>query len=300
MFNGKFTSCACEYGELDPRDRKTCLESSAFLLYSRISRLESIHISNASDLNPPIRPIEPKEENIVALAFDYDSKFIFYSDLQKGSINKVNFDGENQQVLHSNLGGIEGLVYEATQKHLYWTNNVEKSISRLSLLKGQKVEKVIQLHLDDKPRGIDVDSCQGQLYFTNWNAHRPSIQRSWFSGFGLESVITTKIRMPNAIVIDDEERKMYWADARLDKIELVYLDNMDRIVMRKATPQHPFGLALHSHHLFYTDWIQHAVVRVNKYTGEDLTMLRTSIPRPMSIIAIANQSLTCQDNPCSR
>ena len=42
------------------------------------------------------------------------------------------------------------------------------------------------------------------------------------------------------------------------------------------------------------------MVRVNKYTGEDLTSLRTSIPRPMSIIAIANQSLTCQDNPCSR
>ena len=99
---------------------------------------------------------------------------------------------------------------------------------------------------------IDVDSCQGQLYFTNWNAQRPSIQRSWLSGFGLESVITTKIRMPNAIVIDDQERKMYWADARLDKIELVYLDNMDRIVMKKAMPQHPFGLALHGHHLFYT------------------------------------------------
>ena len=39
LFNGKYTSCACEYGELDPQDNKTCLESSAFLLFSRISRL---------------------------------------------------------------------------------------------------------------------------------------------------------------------------------------------------------------------------------------------------------------------
>ena len=39
LFNGKYTSCACEYGELDPQDQKTCLESSAFLLFSRISRL---------------------------------------------------------------------------------------------------------------------------------------------------------------------------------------------------------------------------------------------------------------------
>ena len=301
LFNGKFTSCACEYGDLNA-DKKSCSESSAFLLYSRISHLESIHITNASNLNPPMKPIKPQDENIVALAFDYESKLIFYSDLQKGSINKVNFDGEGQEVVLSHVGGIEGLVFEHTQKHLYWTNNVDKSINRLSLVKGHnvKVEKVIFLHLEDKPRGIDVDSCQGQLYFTNWNSQRPSIQRSWFSGYGLESVITTKIRMPNAIVIDDQERKMYWADARLDKIELVFLDNMDRIVMTKANPQHPFGLAIHGNHLFYTDWIQHAVIRVSKYTGEDMTMLRTEIPRPMAIVAIANQSLTCQANPCSQ
>ena len=40
--------------------------------------------------------------------------------------------------------------------------------------------------------------------------------------------------MPNAIVVDSQERKFYWADARLDKIELVYLDNMDRIGKKHA------------------------------------------------------------------
>ena len=63
------------------------------------------------------------------------------------------------------------------------------------------------------------------------------------------------------------ERKLYWGDARLDKIELVYLDNMVRIVLKKAAPQHPFDLAVYDRHLFYTDWVLHAVVRVNKITG---------------------------------
>ena len=253
-------------------------------------------------MNPPIRPITPKEENIVALAFDYHSKFIFYSDLQKGSLHKVNFDGQDQEILQSNVGGVEGLAFEPLQNHLYWTNNVDKSICRMNVSSAgmRKVEKVISLHADDKPRGIDLDLCKGQLYFTNWNAQRPSIQRAWFSGYGLESLITTKIRMPNAIVVDSHERKFYWADARLDKIELVYLHNMDRIVMTKVTPQHPFGLAIHGNYLFYTDWIQHSVTRVNKFTGEDVTRLRTNIPRPMSVIAITNQSLTCEESPCSR
>jgi hypothetical protein len=64
------------------------------------------------------------------------------------------------------------------------------------------------------------------------------------------------------------ERKLYWGDARLDKIELVYLDNMVRIVLKKAAPQHPFDLAVYDRHLFYTDWVLHAVVRVNKITGK--------------------------------
>ena len=89
-----------------------------------------------------------------------------------------------------------------------------------------KIENVIRLRDEDKPRGIDVDSCEMKIYFTNWNPKSPSIQKAWFSGYGLESIITTKIRMPNAITIDAIERKMYWGDARLDKIELVYLDNI--------------------------------------------------------------------------
>jgi low-density lipoprotein receptor-related protein 1 (alpha-2-macroglobulin receptor) len=307
LFNGQRTSCACSHGKIDSNDGKTCVEHDAFILYSKISRLESIHISNASDLNPPIKAIESDEHmrNTIGLAYNYESKLIFYSDIQKGTINQVNFNGENHKVLLSNLGAVEGLVFEHRHKYLYWTCNADTSISRISLNdqnttnKKVKVEKVIRLQPDDKPRGIDVDSCDGKIYFTNWNAKNPSIQRAWFSGYGLETIISTKIRMPNAIAIDAQDRKMYWGDARLDKIELVYLNNMERIVLRKATPQHPFDLAVYDKYLMYTDWVLHAVVRVNKITGEEMTLLRKNIPRPMSLITVTNQSLECEANPCS-
>ena len=76
------------------------------------------------------------------------------------------------------------MAFEPLQNHLYWTNNVDKSICRMNVSSAgmRKVEKVISLHADDKPRGIDLDLCKGQLYFTNWNAQKPSIQRAWFSG----------------------------------------------------------------------------------------------------------------------
>ena len=59
--------------------------------------------------------------------------------------------------------------------------------------------------------------------------------------------------------------------------------------------QHGFGLAVYGDHLFWTDWLLRAVVRVNKYTGEDVTYLARNIPRqPMAIVAVAADTNDCE------
>ena len=53
-------TCACSYGRLT-EDGKGCEEFKAFLMYSRVSRIESLQMYNASDLNAPLAPIESEE-----------------------------------------------------------------------------------------------------------------------------------------------------------------------------------------------------------------------------------------------
>lgn len=74
---------------------------NSFLIYSRVLRLDSIHISDESNLNAPFPSIESKEymRNSIALAYDYNRKVIFYSDIERGSINSVHFNGTNHTVL---------------------------------------------------------------------------------------------------------------------------------------------------------------------------------------------------------
>jgi len=36
------------------------------------------------------------------------------------------------------------------------------------------------------------------------------------------------------------------------------------------------------------------VIRANKYTGEDVLWLRKEVPRPMGIIAVANDTNDCE------
>ena len=55
----------------------------------------------------------------------------------------------------------------------------------------------------------------------------------WASGFGLEAVVTTDIRMPNAIAVDAEEKAFYWGDARMDKIERVDAVTLERTVLAR-------------------------------------------------------------------
>lgn len=69
------------------------------------------------------------------------------------------------------------------------------------------------------------------MYWTNWNEAKPSIDRSYLSGGMRQTVINTEIKTPNALTIDFRARKLYWSDARLDKIERCDLDGKNRMVM---------------------------------------------------------------------
>lgn len=65
--------------------------------------------------------------------------------------------------------------------------------------------------------------------------------------------------------------------------------------------RHPFALAVHGEHIFWTDWILRAIVRANKYTGLDVTKIKENLGRqPMGIIAVSNSSQDCTLNPCHK
>ncbi|KAK6630731.1 hypothetical protein RUM44_002900 [Polyplax serrata] len=318
LFNGTHPVCQCAHGQV-AKGGKTCEDYNSFIMYSRVVGIDSIHISDKDNLNAPFPSIQNKEliRNAIGLSYDYKRSLLFYSDIQRGSINAVFFNGTNHTVLVDRQGSVEGLSYESYGQTLYWTCNNEATISRMNLsnvithimrqssnntksptIDLSNVETVVNLEKEDKPRGIVTDSCNSRIFWTNWNYQTPSIQRSFLNGFMVESIIKTNIRMPNAITLDFIAMKLYWSDARLDKIERCETDGTNRIVLSNTSPQHPFDMAVHGNYLFWTDWVLHAVVRANKLTGEDVHWLRKDIPRPMGIVAVHDDTAKCHNNPC--
>lgn len=310
LFNGTNAICACSHGRVSATDGKTCMDYDIFLIYSRITAIDSIHMTDHQNLNGPLPRIKHPTllRNTISLGYDYARSRIFYSDLHLSTINMVFFNGTDHVAIVNNQVSVEGLAYEALSDTLFWTSNSDATIRAIDMKAVESndastnntdhVKIIIRLNAHDKPRGIAVESCLAMIYWTNWNSQAASIQRSYLTGYGKESIIKTDIRMPNAITLDYESHKLYWVDARLDKIERADYDGSHRVVLAHSTPKHPFAIAVYGDLLFWTDWVLKGVLRANKYSGSDVMFLRKNISRPMGIAAVQNTTKDCSANPC--
>ena len=65
------------------------------------------------------------------------------------------------------------------------------------------------------------------MYWTDWG-EVPKIERAGMDGSDRFVIINTEIYWPNGLTLDYEERKLYWADAKLNFIHRSNLDGTNR------------------------------------------------------------------------
>ncbi|KAI1892263.1 hypothetical protein AGOR_G00131550 [Albula goreensis] len=208
-----------------------------------------------------------------------------------------------QQHCLNNVGSVEGLAYHRGWDTLYWTSYTTSTITRHTVDQSRwgafDRDTVVTMSGDDHPRAFVLDECQDLMFWTNWNEQSPSIMRASLSGANVLVIIGSDIRTPNGLAIDHRAEKLYFSDATLDKIERCEYDGSHRYVVLKNEPVHPFGLAVYGDYIFWTDWVRRAVLRADKYVGGDMKVLRADIPQqPMGIIAVANDTNSCEFSPC--
>uniref|UniRef100_A0A673BX90 Low density lipoprotein receptor-related protein 1Aa n=1 Tax=Sphaeramia orbicularis TaxID=375764 RepID=A0A673BX90_9TELE len=307
--NGQRT-CACAHGML-AEDGRSCRDYDGYLLYSERTILKSVHLSDENNLNAPIKPFEDPEhmKNVIALTFDYrggggkGANRIFFSDIHFGNIQQISDDGSDRKTVVENVGSVEGLAYHRGWDMLYWTSYTTSTITRHTVDQSRwgAVDRhtVVTMSGDDHPRAFVLDECQSLMFWTNWNEQSPSIMRATLTGSNVLVIIGSDIRTPNGLAIDHRAEKLYFSDATLDKIERCEYDGTRRYVVLKNEPVHPFGLAVYGDYIFWTDWVRRAVLRADKYTGGDMKVLRADIPQqPMGIVAVANDTNSCEFSQC--
>ena len=98
--------------------------------------------------------------------------------------------------------------------------------------------------------------------------------------------MNTSVAWPNGITIDFHEQKLYWADAKLDKIEIMSLDGSNRRVILDYKLPNVFGFTALGDRLFWTDWQRRAIESVNKKTGNNRNLIIGSVPHLMGLKAV--------------
>ena len=83
------------------------------------------------------------------------------------------------------------------------------------------------------------------MYWTDWGEH-PKIERANLDGSERLVLFNTSLGWPNGLALDFEERKIYWGDAKTDKIEVANMDGSGRrpIVQEERSIPHIFGFSL--------------------------------------------------------
>ncbi|XP_038049226.1 prolow-density lipoprotein receptor-related protein 1-like [Patiria miniata] len=294
-------TCNCTYGILH-EDGHSCKEYNAYILFSQGSILKGLNLHADTDPNIPINPIKDDRfiRNVIGLAVDYRTKMLYYTDIQQGSIHEMLLNGSGHRTIVENTGSAEGIAYDPVFSMIYWTSYTNSSIARIRVVDPQpKPQLLVRLTAEDHPRGIAIDSCGGYLYWSNWNTEHPRISRSRMSGSNVTDIITTEIQMPNGIVVDHLASKLFWCDARLDKIERTNLDGTNRVVILPLEPVHPFGLAVLGESIYWTDWVKRSVIRANKYTGGDVVVLQSKLrQQPMGLVIVSEDVSDCTQWPC--
>lgn len=110
--NGQRT-CACAHGML-AEDNRGCRDYDGYLLYSERTILKSIHLSDETNLNAPIKPFEDPDhmKNVIALSYDYHggggkgANRIFFSDIHFGNIQQINDDGTDRKIVVDSKYGV--------------------------------------------------------------------------------------------------------------------------------------------------------------------------------------------------
>uniref|UniRef100_A0A8C9TUU4 Low density lipoprotein receptor-related protein 1Ba n=1 Tax=Scleropages formosus TaxID=113540 RepID=A0A8C9TUU4_SCLFO len=302
-------TCSCAHGYL-AEDGLACERYDGYLLYSERTILKSIHLSDESNLNQPIRAYENPAyfKNVIALAFDYRQKStgtnrIFFSDVHFGNIQVINDNWTDRSIIVENVGSVEGLAYHRAWDALYWTSSTTSTICRHTIDQRRpgafSREAVVSMSEEDHPHVLALDECQNLMFWTNWNEQHPSVMRSTLTGSNMQVIVSADIVTPNGLTIDHKAEKLYFSDGSLGKIERCEYDGSQRQVIVKSGPGTFFGLAIYGDFIFWSDWVRRAVLRANKYTGSDTKVLRADIPhQPMGIVAVANDTNGCELSPC--
>ena len=109
------------------------------------------------------------------------------------------------------------------------------------------------------------------------------IEQAAMDGSSRRTIVTGNLGWPNGLTIDLTTNLLYWADAKLDKIEVSNLNGGNRRVIKSSSEDiHPFGLTVYKSILYWTDWNNKSISRYD-LNSRNTELIIQGLLKPMDI-----------------
>lgn len=235
-------------------------------------------------------------ENAIALDFHHEKGYVYWSDVTLDKIKRAYLNGTGiKEVVAYGLESPGGVAVDWIHNNLFWTDSGTSRIE-VSNLDGDH-RKVLLWENLEKPRAIAVHPGKGYIFWTDWGS-TPKIERSCMDGTDRMVIANTSLFWPNGLTLDYAAEKLYWADAKHHVIECSNYDGSHRRTVINQGLPHPFALTLFEDELYWTDWHTKSINKANKFTGNDVEMVRNRLHFPMDIHIFHRERQPEAENRC--
>jgi integrin beta 2 len=233
-------------------------------------------------------------KNVIGLDFFYDASNkhyeIFWSDVNEDKIFMgIVKNGELlnvKSIIESGLSTTEAVAIDWMAENIYW---VDSSLRQIEVAKKSGLHRRTLISEDmSNPRSIALDPRVGYLFWSDWDAGNPRIERSTLAGENRKAIFLIKSlkgSWPNGITLDYVKKRIFFLDAKSKEIHTIDYDGNDdrRILKNDEYLSHPFAITIYENYIYWTDWRISGVLRADKFTGTNITMISHAISQAFDI-----------------
>lgn len=195
-------------------------EVQQFLLFAQRERICRYDLKKKELQELPIANLR----NVITVDFDMHTNCVYFADIVTDTIGRQCLsNGSAQEILvSSDLASVEGLALDWISHTLYF---VDGTRAKIELIRtdinhfGRMRRTVLNSTVLTKPRGIALHPTSGYMFWTDWAADAPSINRANLDGSNVKVLFRKPdVGWPNGITVDHIAERIYWVDGKLDYI----------------------------------------------------------------------------------
>nr|KAG5696842.1 hypothetical protein BaRGS_030966 [Batillaria attramentaria] len=161
--------------------------------------------------------------------------------------------GTGFNATYTSAANPDGIAIDPLSRLVFYSDCKYNLIAMMSM-SGSTHRTIINTDITH-PHTIVLYTINGILFWTDWGTPK-KIERANYDGSDRRVLHEHFLSLPNALAIDFDNQRLYWADAGKDLVEYSDLDGNNRRKLYTVQDTHFFGLAFYKDKLYATDWTE--------------------------------------------